>query len=286
MLITALCSLLVASTASPAAAPRAADLESAPRSASAWAAPRGEDTLDYSWTVDGAIILTTGTGWIGSELFKNSLAPQTCGWCRHNGLDDAVTRRLAWHDIKAAATTGDLTGFVLTPLLSVGMLALAANSEDRLEEMPANALLIVEAITISSAVNQIAKFSAGRERPFVSDLPLAQKGLTAHPADNNLSFYSGHSNLVFALAVSAGTIAHIRGYEGEPYVWGVGVPVAAFVAYSRIAAKKHYLTDVLVGSAAGAAFGFALPWFFHRDTGPSALTLTPLPNGALLSGRF
>lgn len=42
-----------------------------------------------------------------------------------------------------------------------------------------------------------------------------------------------------------------------------------------MAADKHYATDVIVGSIVGAAFGFAVPRFFHRrvasaPTGQSA----------------
>ncbi len=274
-------------------APRAASLvpsaspAAAPKSPQAPAAVARPDMLTFSWPLDGAIVLVTGSGWITTEILKSELAPSGCKWCGQNGFDNAVTRSLAWQDIEAAATVGDLTGFLATPLATIGTLALASGREDRLAEMPANVLLMVEAVTVSSALNQLVKFSAGRERPFVADLPPELKGATKHPADNNLSFYSGHSNLAFALAVSAGTIAHLRGYQAEPYVWGAGVPLAAFVAYSRIAAKKHYLSDVLLGSATGAALGFALPWFFHkRAEGATALTIAPLPNGAAIAGRF
>lgn len=263
--------------------PAAAD----PEGAQAPVAASRPDLLTYSWPLDGAIVLATGSGWVSSELLKSELAPSRCKWCSQNGFDNAVTRSLAWQNIEAVATVGDITGFVATPLATIGALALASGSEDRLDEMPANVLLMLEAVTVSSALNQLVKHTVGRERPFVADLPPELKGTTKHPADNNLSFYSGHSNLVFALAVSAGTIAHIRGYEGEPYVWGAGLPLAAFVAYSRIAAKKHYLSDVLLGSAAGAAIGFALPWFFHKKAdGGATLTIAPMPNGAALTGRF
>ena len=64
-----------------------------------------------------------------------------------------------------------------------------------------------------------------------------------------------------------------------------------------MAADKHYATDVLVGMAVGALFGFAIPMAFHPRDGrlvPSAdtsgggvqLELVPGPNGAALVGRF
>jgi membrane-associated phospholipid phosphatase len=242
--------------------------------------------LTYNWWLDGGIVLLSSAVWIGSEVGKSHIAPSECRWCARNGFDDAVTNALAWRNIQAAGTVGDITASALTPLVTAGMLALAANSEDRLGELPVDLLVMAEALTLSQVLNQVVKMAAGRERPFVADLPLAEKGTTSHPADNNLSFYSSHSDTVFALAVSAGTIAHLRGYEAEPYVWAVGLPLAAFVAYSRIGAKKHYLSDVLVGSAAGAAFGFAVPWFLHRAASPLAITLVPAPGGVAIAGAF
>jgi len=250
--------------------------------------PRAQPELAYSWSVDGAIVLGVGSAWVGSELFKSAFAPERCRWCATNSLDTRVSESLAWKNIHTASTVGDVTGFVVTPLVTLGALSLAASSEDRLNEMPVNALLVVESVVVAAAVNQLVKFSVGRERPFVADLPEELKGSTDQPSDNNLSFYSGHSNLVFALAVSSGTLAHLRGYKAEPYVWAVGLPVAAFVADSRVAAKKHYLPAVLVGRLAGAGFGCAIPTLFHspRSTNAQQLTLAPAPGGISIAGRF
>jgi membrane-associated phospholipid phosphatase len=288
MLVPAL--LLLTLSAAPADAPRALALGFPAAAAEPTTAPSSarEDRLVYDWRIDGAVTLAAGVGWVVSELYKAELAPEHCRWCQRETGDDAVTDALAWKDTDAASTVGDVGGFVLAPLATFGTLAIASGHEDRIGEMPANALVILEAVTVSSALNQIVKLSVGRERPFVAELPPELKGSTEHPDDNNLSFYSGHSNLVFSLAVSAGTVAHLRGYEGEPYVWGVGIPVAAFVAYSRIAAKKHYLTDVLVGSATGALFGWGIPWLFHRSD-PSKqpqVSLAPLPGGGTLTLSF
>ncbi len=246
-------------------------------------------SLRVDWAADGAAVLLAGGGWIASEALKDKLAPASCRWCGRNELDDAVTRALAWKDLKAADTVGGATAFGLAPAAAFGALALAANGDGRLRETPENALIVLEAAALSSALNQIVKFSVGRERPFVADIPGTEKQHTASPADNDLSFYSGHSNLAFALAVSAGTVAHLRGYSGEPYVWAVGLPIAGFVAYSRIAAKKHYLSDVLIGSAAGAAVGFAVPYFLHRvkpSDPKTTLAVSPGSNGVSVAFVF
>lgn len=65
------------------------------------------------------------------------------------------------------------------------------------------------------------------------------------------SFPSGHASLAFA---AAATLQNRNG-------WRVGIPaqlVAAFVAVSRVEAKKHAWDDVVVGAAIGELCGFAI----------------------------
>jgi membrane-associated phospholipid phosphatase len=143
---------------------------------------------------------------------------------------------------------------------------------------------------LASVLNQTVKFGVGRERPFVHVLPEDQKPLTPKPTDNNLSFYSGHTNLAFALVVSAGTVAELRGYNHRGWIWAVGLPVATSVGLLRMAADKHYLTDVGIGALVGSAFGVAVPLLLHgrvaETPGAFSLNVTGGPGGAVLSGRF
>ena len=176
----------------------------------------------------------------------------------------------------------------VAPLALFGLDALAASRD----QAPAGAawvdiLLISEATSVALAMNQVVKFAVGRERPFVHALPEADKPLTAHPSDNNVSFYSGHSTLAFTMAVSAGTIASMRRYRMAPCIWGTGLLLAAATAYLRIAADRHYLSDVTVGAVVGSATGALLPRFFHGP-GPRRVTVAPAPlenGGAALAIR-
>ena len=64
-----------------------------------------------------------------------------------------------------------------------------------------------------------------------------------------------------------------------------GLSMAAFTGYLRIAADKHYLSDVLTGAIVGSAVGFVVPYFLHprvderrpivsMTTSPPALSFT------------
>jgi membrane-associated phospholipid phosphatase len=158
---------------------------------------------------------------------------------------------------------------------------------------PADALVIVQAAILAGDVNQLVKFAFRRERPFVHALPDASaRANTADPADNNLSFFSGHTTLAFTLATAVGTVATMRGYKFAPFTWPILLPIAAFTGYLRIAADKHYATDVLTGAVVGSAMGLAIPWVFHRpesapvDSSRAAFAVTPSARGTTITASF
>ena len=66
-------------------------------------------------------------------------------------------------------------------------------------------------------------------------------------------------------------LASLRHYRLAPLVWGTGLGLATFTGYLRIAADKHYFTDVVVGAAFGSLVGFLVPYVFHRadDSAPA-----------------
>ena len=189
-------------------------------------------------------VVAAGTA-LGLNLAAGSLAP-SCRWCGSNGLDDAVRSALRRNDPEPARFASDVF-VVASPFVNVGLLALAANDEGRPEEIPLNSLLVAESASIAMLLNAVAKVSFARERPAVHALAESDKPKTDNPADNNVSFFSGHAAFTFALATSAGTIAQMRGYRIAPALWGVGLPIAFATSYLRVAADRHYFTDVLGG---------------------------------------
>ncbi|NPC75152.1 phosphatase PAP2 family protein [Corallococcus sp. AB004] len=285
--------LLVLAPLTPAAAQDTSD------------APRA---LRFNWTRDGIITGTAGVLWISSEsVFKDNLAPAQCRWCdRAPDGTDRLNRLDRWGrgiagnseaSRKRADTWSNIIGFAGLPLGLLGtQYAVGRSSGASTEFFAQDATIMVQSAVLASVANQAVKFAVGRERPFVHVLPEAEKGLTAHPTDNNLSFYSGHTNLAFALAVSAGTVATMRGYKHQAVVWGVGLPLAASVGLLRMGADKHYLSDVITGAVLGTAFGVAVPLLLHGrvdDTPPttaraSSVSLNPMVGTQMvgLSGAF
>jgi membrane-associated phospholipid phosphatase len=258
--------------------------------------------LRFDWTRDGLI---TGVGavlLISSEgLFKEELAPATCRWCdRAPDGTDRLNRLDRWgrglagttsQARKRADTWSNVLDFGVLPLGVLGaQYALSQGNGASRSMYFQDAVIILESSMLTLVLNQTVKFIAGRERPFVHVLPEDQKPLTPHPTDNNLSFFSGHTSLAFSLVVSAGTVATLRGYKHRGWIWAVGLPMATSVGLLRMAADKHYLTDVALGAVVGSAFGVAVPLLLHgrvnERTDPVAFRVSGGPRGAVIAGRF
>ena len=252
--------------------------------------------LAYNERLDTAITATAALWWIASEMMKSELVPEKCRWCYRtktgddalNRVDFSIRRALRWSDPPLAGSLSSWLAFVGLPALAIGGNIGVAAHDNNLSGAPSDILITTEATMLAVDLNQLVKYAFARERPFVHFLPRASgdaRALTESPSDDNLSFYSGHTNLAFALATSAGTVSLMRGYRLAPAVLGVGLAGAFAVGYLRIAADKHYFSDVMVGAIVGSIVGVGVPLLFHRpsdapssDTSrsvPQALTLPP-----------
>lgn len=215
-------------------------------------------------------------------VFKDALAADDCRWCTPGSFDTKIRNNLVWDDIDDAHQASNLTGYVSAPLVAAGLLLYSSRHLDqgRWTRYVDDLIPVLETIAYSQLLVQVVKFSAGRERPFVH---FATAPIRPDP-DQNMSFFSGHSTLTFSIAVSAGMVAHRRGYGSEPVIWGAGLGLAATTAYLRIAADKHYATDVLVGTGFGVLAGFVLPPLLGSL--PDEVSVVPTSNGLSLAGTF
>ena len=237
--------------------------------------------LRYDLALDVPLTAGAGAVWFGTELAKSHLAPIDCRWCDPPAFDREVRDALVWASNAPARTASDVLAFGVIPVAALAPFAFVADSR---EDALLDALFVVEAVAIAQAVNQTVKFSVGRQRPFVrfGNYPEPDR---SHDPDDNLSFYSGHSSLAFSFAAAAGTVSSLRGYRSAPWVWGAGMALATSVAYFRIAADKHYLTDVFTGAVIGTAVGVAVPRLLHprepagEAGSPARVTFVPLPVG-------
>lgn len=251
--------------------------------------------LKWDPRVDLPVTAVLGAGWLLSEFaFKRELAPPSCRWCATNGFDTAV--RTAFNPTLAPSVSGnrtvstasDLFAFVAVPLTMFGLDALGArDAPDFLKTWAIDVVLMLEATLSALAVNQTVKFAVGRARPYSIGAPEIVLSSERDRPDHNLSFFSGHTTFTVGLAVSAGVIGVMRGYRFAWLSWAVGLPLALTTATLRMAADKHWMSDILVGAVVGSAFSVAIPLLLHgREESPVSLRVTPTPGGLSVSGTF
>lgn len=245
------------------AAPEAPVVAAPVVAASARPRSRGHE-LPYRPEVDLPLTLIPGAAWLGTELAKPLLAPIRCRWCDldSNAFDRGARERLRWRRPERAALTSDLVAYGVIPLSVLVLEFASVASSRRWRELHEDMLVVLEAVAIGAAIGQATKFASARQRPY-ADFAAKPTPFVDDP-DQNLGFYSGHASFAFGAVTAAATVATLRGRRGAPAVWAVGIPLASFVAYLRVAGDRHYLSDVLVGSGVGAAIGFAVPWLLHH----------------------
>lgn len=121
--------------------------------------------------------------------------------------------------------------------------------EDRKNRV-ANAVVFGDAITWAAVADQWLKVTVHRNRPilYTSAAPAA-----ANIRDNRESFPSGHAELAFAAATAYTLIAHRRGLPHATRNSILLYAAATAIGVLRVAAAKHFPTDVLGGALLGSA---------------------------------
>ena len=238
--------------------------------------------LRYDLGLDLTVTLTAAGAVAVSELGKDRLGPGACRLCSRDGerdtlnvIDREARRALVFRP--SAQETAHVLSTVLAgalPAVALGTNIAAARADDSASKarVGADALVVSEAVMLSLAVNQLTKFVVARERPY-AHFRSPEGRIRDGKTDDNLSFYSGHTALAFSSVGASATVLAMHGSKLAPLVLGAGLPLAALTGGLRIAADRHYLSDVLVGAAMGAAIGVFVPYLFHRpgaDGGPAS----------------
>lgn len=210
-----------------------------------------------------------------TTVLQPTFAPDQCRWCEPGEFDLHVRDTLVWADTGRAGLYSSITAYVIAPLSAISLLVLSDHDASAARLID-DVLPVLETVAISQVLTQVVKFTVARQRPYVRFATDSGGGV-----EDNVSFWSGHSALGFGITTSAGLIAHWRGYWTEPYIWGVGIGLSLATEYLRMAADKHYLSDVLVGGLAGVGAGLLVPRLMRRD-----LRIVPVGNGAAVAGSF
>lgn len=199
------------------------------------------------------VLLSAGTISLGIELAKNRLGPFSPYVIQPTALDVAFRQALLWGSPSLAATTSDITlGLLASGLIWLPFL---------LDRPYFNGLYVLaESFIYVNFFTQLIKVTAGRLRPYAFYGTASSAGV-----DDNYSFLSGHTSFAFALATTASLMLAERFPHLKALIYFVSYLLAASTAYLRIAADRHYFTDVFAGALLGSTVGYVVyqwrkPW--------------------------
>jgi hypothetical protein len=132
--------------------------------------------------------------------------------------------------------------------------------------------LYLETMATTAAIFTLTVGSVSRTRPYLYG---PEGGSKRHGVLATNSFFGGHTAHTATATFFAAQVFHDfnPGSRAQPYVWGAAAAVPVVVAYFRIKAGKHFLTDNLVGYAVGATVGMLVPRLHRTGEGYPATAL-------------
>ena len=241
---------------------------------------RADERRDVSYSFAAGVPLLAGA--IASVVLPGKLLeePPACQWCGGSNPNavDRWARKAKWDNPCRAARWSYGT------LGAAGLAALVPMSyESEGREWLENVGGVVDSVAVTMMLTQIVKYTVRRERPAASSCHPGREAET----DRNLSFFSGHSSIAFALVSSAHEMSRLRGRPRDEWLW-VGAASAAATGYLRVAGDRHHLIDVLAGAGVGYLVGKWVPRHFNRVSrsdpmNPRTSMADPLPGPAGLA---
>lgn len=201
----------------------------------------------------------------GEGLCDEAVVPAFDRWVLDQGFESAKTIS----DFGVAA-------MMLAPL-TLGW-ADAARREDPWDRAGEATIISVQTYGLTFLLTSAVKMAWRRPRPltFRADFDKEDR----YAGDARLSFFSGHSAVSFAAASLLTVMLVERNGTGLGSVLGASGAYlgASLVAYLRLAARKHFLSDVLVGAAVGTLIGILVPLVHLTPDGsaPNAAGAAPL----------
>jgi hypothetical protein len=175
-------------------------------------------------------------------------------------------------------------------LVAPGLLALNPAARGRYGQVAA---LYLETMLATDAAFTMTVGTVTRYRPYLYG-PQGGNDRNGKVATN--SFFAGHTAHSATATFFAAKVFHDFNPDSpaQPFVWGAAAALPIAVAYYRMEAGKHFLSDNIVGYTLGATMGIVVPQL-HKTAGRTGVSLLPLQglnangyaySGVLLSKRL
>lgn len=253
--------------------------------------------LHHDLRVDLPVTAGLAVATVGFRLLRDDLEPSTCRWCDGrspgsvNAVDDWFRTALRRQDTGPANFTSYVLAFGAAPVSAAAFTVLAAVTDNRGNEVLVDIIAVAEGGFSAMLTTEILESATLRTRPYVHAIANEEERAAVVARTGAFhSFPAGHVVEAFGVAAASGVVASMRGYRLAPLVWTCGLLFGVATAYARMAADRHYFTDVLAGAAIGTVVGGGVPLLFHRPSSHESaswvqrahLVATPLPRGQMV----
>ncbi len=197
--------------------------------------------------MDGLLIVGAAALNFAPDLFNLNPGPPDCLPCD----PDNVPFFDRWAIAEPRQTWDRMSTALLLGITAVTTLDLARREPNRIVQLAA----LVESAAVAAGLTNFLKAATARNRPVL--YTEAARDL-ADPAGSRLSWPSGHTSTAFALATSY-VLNMSRVEEPAPKSLQIGVmAAAAMVGALRVAAARHFPSDVVSGAALGIGTAFVV----------------------------
>lgn len=257
------------STVLPPRAPeRRASLEPKP----AEPPPVGRMTFDVDPLADGSIIAASVGFAVVLDLVNSTgeIRPQEVAPDFDRSQLLAIDRRAVSRRPNESAAGRANLGLLAMVGFAVVDPVLSGLREKSLQTGFVDAFMYAETMSLTFALTDIVKIAVRRPRPQAyadAEAHGADLDYSNRDTDSALSFFSLHSSMTAAIGATATYLAFARSPR-TPRPWitlALATGISTFTSIERVQAGKHFPTDVIAGSLAGAAVGVVVPHLHRTD---------------------
>jgi membrane-associated phospholipid phosphatase len=243
------------------------------------AAPHSDSVYSIDPVIDSAVIGGASLGVLLPYAFSSGLIDPHCP-CSPDEVSSFDRSVIGNHNVYADTLSDVQVPIALLAPVIVDLIDVGA-SEAWFEDM----IVFAEVLAINGAITTLTKYLW--QRP----LPVVYSGQVSHLVDEPggyRSFISGHTSMVVS-ALTAASMTYSARHGASAWPWLITGVFGTSVALERVAAGRHFYTDVIAGAGVGLAVGALVPWLHKRRSESGVgLTLLPREDGIELglAGRF
>lgn len=244
------------------------------------------------------VVAPFALGWADAAWVPATAALNVWGQYRYFDMEPAIPSEHHRSDLWAmdrwaagnySAAAAHLSDGLILPLVTLPM-ALSAwdaylhrgGASGGWKVFLTEAAVYSEAMIFSSSLNLLVRSTQVHPRPYLYGSDAPKDALESGEASG--SFYSGHANGAFAAATYLAYTYPLRHpeFKHKGALWAGALGTAATVAGLRVAAGKHFPSDIVVGAGAGVFFGWLFPRLHLKGPGgekKAELRLRPAGEG-------